>query len=272
MFVELDIYEDPVKIYENFIYMYTNGFLSYSGTYSDDVLKEIVEIDAKYIPIDVDGLLLLYGCGVCRHTTDFLSHIYQNLRYDSSQLFTYHPSLSIVVDNYSKKDLINSEIQKYIDEAVQELDLFSKEEFHFIKKFTDIVVRCDYLPEDKSPLVNHTMNIVLDRKRVAHILDTRYHCVGERLDVNSIRLNYYGLTHTDFLQRGVFFNTYYGTNYFRGLGLFEYETNIGRDMLTSVLCGEKCMDNVKYYEEFRLRNQKNYNRVADNINRLVKCL
>jgi len=273
LFTKLNINKDPVKIYETFIYMYTNGFLSNSGTYSDILPESCINLELNgYIPMDITGIILLYGYGVCRHTSDFLSHIYQTLRYDSSQLFTYHPTLNIQVNNYSEKFLINSEIQKYIDEALIGLDLFSKEEFHFTKTFGNIVVRVDYLPEQNPSLINHTMNIVLDKNGLSHILDTRYHCVGERLDTNSIRLNYRVLTHTDFIQRDLFCHTYYGTNYFRGLGLLKHETNIGRDMLTSVLCEESCKENIRYYEEFQLKNQKNYNRITDNINRLVKKL
>ena len=273
LFVKLDIQRDPIKIYENFIYMYTNGFLSNNGIYTDVLPQRCINLElAGYIPMDITGIILFYGYGVCRHTSDFLSHIYQKLRYDSSQLFTYHPSLSIQVDNYSKKFLTNSEAQKYIEEAIIDLDLFSKEEFHFTKTYGNIIVRVDYLPEQQLSLTNHTMNIVLDRNGLSHILDTRYHCVGERLDTNSIRLNYQGLTHTDFIQRDCFCHTYYGTNYFRGLDLLEHETNIGVDMLTSILCEKSCSENIKYYEEFRLKNQKNYNTITNNINRLVKKL
>lgn len=272
LFIKLDIHKDPIKIYETFIYMYTNGFLSNNGTYSDILPQNVINLELNgYIPIDIEGIILLYGYGVCRHTSDFLSHIYQTLGYEGSQLFTYHPSLNIHVDNYSKKFLLNSEAQKYIDEVTINLDLFSREEFHFTKTFGNIVVRVDYLPEQQF-LLNHTMNIVLDKNGLLHILDTRYHCIGEKTNDNSIRLNYQGLTHTDFIQRDLFFHTYYGTNYFRGLGLLEHETNIGIDMLTSVLCGESCKENIIAYEEFQLKNQINYNRITDNINRLVKKL
>jgi len=80
-------------------------------------------------------------------------------------------------------------------------------------------------------------------------------------------INSYGLH-----SKRLFCRAYYGTNYFRGLGLLKHETNIGRDMLTSVLCEESCKENIRDYEEFQLKNQKNYNRITDNINRLVKKL
>lgn len=272
LFIRLDIHEDPVKIYETFIYMYTNGFLSNEGTFSDILPERFIDLElSRYIPMDITGIILLYGFGVCRHTTDFLSHIYQNLRYDNSQLFTYHPSLRIHVDNYSNIFLSNSEAQKYIDEAIVDLDLFAEEEYHFIKKFGDIIVRWDYFPERVS-LINHTMNIVLDKKGLLHILDTRYHCVGEKIDKDCIRFNYKGLTHIDFIKRYFLFHTYYDTNYCRGLDLLEYDTNIENDILISALYSELCKENIGLFEEFKEKNQKNYNRIADNINRLVKKL
>lgn len=69
---------------------------------------------------------------------------------------TYRPILEIYVDNYSKKFLLNSELQKYIDEATNNLDLFSKEEAHFTKTFGNIIVRVNYLPEKGPSSVNHT--------------------------------------------------------------------------------------------------------------------
>lgn len=136
LFIKLDIHKKPIKIYETFIYMYTNGFLSSNGAYSDIIPQNIINLELDgYIPIDITGIVLLCGYGVCRHTSDFLAHIYETLRYEGSQLFTYHPILEIYVDNYSKKFLLNSELQKYIDEATNNLDLFSKEEAHFTKTF-----------------------------------------------------------------------------------------------------------------------------------------
>ncbi len=254
--------------------MYENGFLSNNGAYNDSDIfpEELINLElAEYIPMDITGIMLLYGYGVCRHTTDFLAHIYQNLGYDSSQLFTYHPNLSIRVDNYGKKYFMNSEFQKYIDEAIGDLDLFSREDSHFAKIFGngDIVVRVDSQPERRS-FINHTMNIVLDKKEKVHILDTRYHCVGQKQDNNKIRLDYQGLTHTDFVQSAPPFDTYYGTDYSKGVELLKYETDIGADSLTSILYSELCKKNISYFEEFQLKNQKNYNKIANNINRLVK--
>lgn len=273
LFIILGIHKDPIKIYETFIYMYTNGFLSNNGVYSDTdtIPEECINLEiAEYIKIDITGMILFYGYGVCRHTSDFLYHIYEKLGYNSSQIFTYHPLLSIQVYSFKKNLLTNYEAQKYIDEALIGLDLFSKEEIHFIKQFDNLLVQVDYLPENRKPLINHTMNIVIDEKDLSHILDTRYHCVGEKIDINRLKLNYKGLTHTDFIQENLLFHTYYRTNYYKGLSLLEYETNIEKDMLSSIIYQESCKKDIKYYKEFQLKNQKNYNTVANNIIKLAK--
>lgn len=272
LFTKLKIDKDPVKVYETFLYMFRNGYLSSNGTYSAVLPEDIENLELNgFIPMDITGLILLYGCGCCRHTTDFLSHIFHSLRFEEAQLFTYHPGLSINVDCYTEKLIIYSEIQKYIDETIVDLDLFSKEEIHFTKDYGDIVVHVDYLPEKVSNL-NHTMNIVLDNNERAHILDTRYHCVGERINQDSIRLSYQGLNHIDFIQRDIRFHTYYGTNYNRGIGLLNYDTNIGMDMLTCSLGEKFCEDNIKEFEKFQQKNKKSYDKVTDNINMLVKKL
>lgn len=90
------------------------------------------------------------------------------------------------------------------------------------------------------------------------------------MDNRSIKLNYKGLTHTDFIQKGLFFHTYYGTNYFKGLNLLEFETHMETDMITSSLYSASCNEHIEYFKQFQLENQKNYNKVVDNLNILEK--
>lgn len=274
LFIKLGISKDPVKIYETFRYMYINGYLSSNGRYSDIIPLEMINLELDgFIKMDVTGMFLLYGYGVCRHTSDFLRHIYSTLGFDSSQLFTYHPSLQIIVENKSKKFLTNLEAQKYIDDALYGFDLFSKEEVHFTKNFENIVVHVNYLPEKGISLNNHTMNIVRDNDGLVHILDTRYHSVGERIDEDRIRLSYQGLIHIDFIQKkDLSFHTVYGTNYYKGLVLLDGNTDIDKDVLRSIVSGESCKEHISDYEEFLKMNLKSYNRVSDNIKRLAKRL
>lgn len=81
LFIKLDIHKDPIKIYETFLYMYTNGFLSSNRTYSDVLPQNVINLELNgYIPLNIIGIILLYGYGVCRHTSDFLLHIYPNIK------------------------------------------------------------------------------------------------------------------------------------------------------------------------------------------------
>lgn len=92
LFIKLDIHKKPIKIYETFIYMYTNGFLSSNGAYSDVLPQNIITLELDgYISMDITGIVLLCGYGVCRHTSDFLAHIYETLRCEGSQLLLIAP-------------------------------------------------------------------------------------------------------------------------------------------------------------------------------------
>lgn len=271
LFIKLGIENNPVKIYETFIYMYTNGYLSYNSKFLEDVPSRYINLELNgYIKADIVGMMVMCGFGVCRHTSDFLYHIYSRLGYQCSQLFTYHPLLHIEVDNKSDKFLTNYEAQQYVDDATKDFDLFSKEERHYDRIYGKIVVHVNYVPETNMRLLNHTMNIVVDKDGIVHILDTRYHCVGEKIDKDILRMNYQGLMHKDFIQSDVFFHTYYGTDYTAGLELLNYNGNIDKDVLNSILYGNSCQKEDKAYEEFQKENMREYNRVADNIHRLIK--
>lgn len=270
---KLVIHKDAVKIYEVFIYMYRNGFLSYNGISCDVIPKRYKNIEEKgYINMDITGMIIFCGFGVCRHETDFLYHLYHVLGYDSSQLFTYNPDLKIDVDITDNKFRINSIIQEYIDQALIDFDLFSREESHFIRKYDGITIIVDYQPPTLPSLVNHTMNVVIDKNGILHILDTGHHCVGEQIEKDILRLNYRGLTHLDFIQRECCFTTYYGTNYYRGLGFLEHEANIGNDILTSTLYEEKCKEYIEYYEKFQKENNNSYNKVENKIRRIIQSV
>lgn len=267
---KLDIDKDPVKIYETFICMFKYGYLSYNGISCDVIPKRYKNLEfEKYINMDIAGMVLFCGFGVCRHQTDFLYHLYQVLGYDSSQVFTYHPDLDIKVDINDNRFRINSTIQEYIDLALIGFDFFSREESHFTKEYDGITITVDYQPQKYPNLANHTINVVIDKNSILHILDAARHCVGEQIDKDILRLNSQGLTHLDFIHRNVSLDSYYGTNYYKGLGFLEHETNIGSDILTSTLYGEKCKEYIEYYEKFQADNKKNYTEVLNTINKLM---
>lgn len=268
LFIELGVSDNPLKIYETFHYMYRNGYLS-MGEYSDKIPSAYINLELNgFIPMDITGSFLFANYGVCRHTSDFLSHLYFGLGYDNSQIFSYHPDLRISVRNCGIEFLTNKAAQEYIDASLTDFDLFAKEERHLTRNFGDCSVTLDYYPPNL--ISNHTMNIVKDKdNRSVHIVDTRYHCIGESISKKRIRFNDCGLTHIDFVQTAVDFHTYYGTDYHHGLELVKQKTEIDKDVLSSILYRDFCKKFIERYREFKKQNQKNYMRVANNYQKLI---
>lgn len=263
---------NPIKIYEVFRYMYLHGYLS-SEKYSDNIPEPFIELELDgYIPMDVTGSMIMANYGVCRHTTDFLSRIYCGLNYESSQLFIYKPDARIIVYNSGRKFLTNYQVQEYIDDAMQELDLFGKKTVHFIKEYGDIKVTVDYFPPEYTS--NHTVNIVRkDKENYAHILDTRTYCIGDKIDDKSIILSdlNLGLTYKTFVDHEPIFSTYYDTDYQVGLRLLNtFDTQTYKDILASTVYREECKKYEAEYKKFKLNNQQNLNLVADNFQKLIK--
>ncbi len=270
LFKKMGISDKPIKIYESFRYMCFNGYLS-SGNFSDSLPESFINIElGGWIPMDVTGSVVLANYGVCRHTTDFLSHIYSGLNYESSQLFLYDPDARVTVDNYGKGFLTNYHAQKYIDEAMKELDLFGKEKVSITRKYGDVVVSIDYYPTATIP--NHTVNIVKKREEDRiYILDTRYHRIGEVIDEKSIILNDLGLTHIAFVDQNPFYYIYYDTDYNEGLRLLNnFDTQMDKDVLDSILCRERCKDYEDEFKAFKEENQRVFDLASDNFKRMIK--
>lgn len=120
--------------------------------------------------------------------------------------------------------------------------MFSQEEMHDSKEYRTIKVKIDFLPSaDKK---NHAVNIVKSKKnkeKRIHILDTRCHKVGGKIDSNIVILSD-GLATPCIVPNklNMFATTYYRTtNYHRGLHLLNlYDTDIEADELQSIIYGE----------------------------------
>lgn len=270
LFMNLGFDNDVIKIYENFRYMYTNGFLSCDKKYFECLKNEIVRLETDgFIPMDFTGSILMTNYGVCRHTTDFLYHLYDYLHYDSSQLFTYRPDIQINITNNGDDFLTNWHAQKIIDNIVNDIDLFSQKEVHIRKSIEEINVKIDYQPSDYK--INHTINIVESEDGSVHILDTRYHSIGKKINDNRILLDDLGLKHIEFIQDKVDFCTYSDTNYYHGLQLVKNNnTNLEKDVLSSILFRHSCEEYIEYYEEFWRTHQKSFQEINNNYNLLIK--
>lgn len=142
--------------------MYLNNFLS-CGSFSDDISIDFINLERRdYLPMDIVGCMILANYGVCRHTSDLLSHIYDYFHYDNAILIIYQSNLDIEVINNGNQFLTNRHIQEYVEQALDGFDLFSQEQIHDSKEYGEIEVKINFLPSaDKK---NHAVNIVKSKK------------------------------------------------------------------------------------------------------------
>lgn len=267
LFKKIGIDNDPVKIYETFIYMYRNGYLSVKKNFDDETKKSFNELESEdLIAINKVGILIFLGAAVCRHKANFLNLIYQNLGYDSSQIYTYHPRLNIQY-NFKNKLLTGYELQPYIEDASKEIDLFGDEYKNIVKKYGDLILYLEYKPLKKSNFarINHTMNIVLDKNNTVHILDSSFHAIGEKVDNDVIQFDSFGFIHKDFIKKEV-----NDINTKNSLELLKYKANRISDIINSVTYSEICKDYTSEYEDFYQGNKKNYEKISKNVLRLVR--
>lgn len=262
----IEISENPFDIFNTFNYMCLNGYLSFDKNYSFNITKGIFKLDdLGYIPIDFEGMVLLSGYGVCRHTTDFLRHLFCKLGYNSSQIFVYNPLLKINVIN-PRIDFTKEDLNKYLDNIYKNINLFSKRKEKYLLNYNKATVEVIYLPSDA--MVNHTMNIIKDKSSLKiHIFDTTYQAIGKKLKNNCIKLiskNYY---HLNYVEKIEIENKYCKTNYDKGLSLYkryntenDYESKLDKDLLKIVS------------EDFYQCNKDKYYTVYENQKRLIKKL
>lgn len=272
LYENMGISENIVKVFEYFRYMYMNGYLS-SKDFQDGITDSFINLE-NYIPMDVCGLLVMAGVGVCRHTTDFLDHIYNNLKYISSRLFVYYPDTRVTIENREQDFLTNYHAQKLIDEVLKEIDLFGQEKQVVSRDFDGVLVKIEYLPSKTVP--NHVVNIVEDSKaKRSYILDTRYHAVGEIVDEKKIILNNLGLKSSAYPEQhpNSLYHTYYNTDYEQGIWILNgYDTIVDQDVMCSILYRDSAAKFESEYKNFKKRNQDRFNTVANNLELAKKYL
>lgn len=269
LFTKIGISDNPIKIFEHFEYLINNGFLS-PNPLNENVPEYLIEIENNgYLTMDTCGSLIFTNYGVCRNTTDFLSHIYQTLQYDSSQLFSYNTNLEI--DLYlPSRPIDEQELTSYIIEATKRLD-FSIPLTQIVEKnFGDVKVVVAYNYSYKQP--HHTTNIVKDKKQKRiHIIDTRYHRFGEKRKDNSILFQSNKASHIHIISDQLHFKTYYTNHYQHGLKLFKkYPTNVKEDEDEAKLYEQTCREYHALYNEFHKAHIHLYEKANDNFITLAK--
>ena len=140
---KLEIVDDPMKVFEVCWYMCVNSYLS-SGQFFNGIPEGIINLEKKNIILmDIEGSVILADYGVCRNTTDFLSHVYEGLGYDSSQLFLYSPNMEV---RYYLGDVpvTMKELQMCVEDARNKVDPYSKEIIHLVKQYEKVKVVFNY--------------------------------------------------------------------------------------------------------------------------------
>lgn len=266
----LEVANDPMKIYEMFYYMYKNNYLS-SGIFYADIPKSMLAVEPEIMTFDTCGCMILGDYGTCRHLVDFLRHIYKGLGYVSSQLFVYNPLVFSEV-KIDEGDISREEAQKYIDDAINDLDVFGDEKVSYEKTYGNVKVIVRYEPSTSK--INHTVNILKkDKEERIYILDPRAHCIGDIVDEKLIIMHDLGFTYKNYVHHDINFDSYYGTDYEFGLWLLNnFDTRTKVDIMSSIIYREKVQMWNDEYKKFKERNQDRYDTVLNNLNMLVKRL
>jgi hypothetical protein len=276
LYIKIGIDKDILAIYLFYLTMMEKGYFSENLCVTSIIPDDYIKLeDRSRLPLDLCGSYIMNGYSQCRHTTDFLSHIYRNLGFDSSQLFVYRPKIkyNVITKHYISSD----EINYYMSEAIKDFNVYSREEHHFIKEIDIAKVQIDFEPQLTKTFPNHTLNIVRDTNtNESLILDSHAKRIGDKSEETAIRLyNYDGWYYVDYVFNDFcdFFTkvSYYGTDYSRGVKIlkhndFHVQTNLEKLKLLK--------NEVEKYnsllKSFWKDNKKLYSKTSDEIKKLIK--
>lgn len=269
-YTKMEIDDDPMKVFEVFWYMCVNSYLS-SGQFFNGIPESIINLEKKNIIfMDIEGSVILADYGVCRNTTDFLSHIYAGLGYDSSQLFLYSPNME--TRYYLKSTSVTiEELRRCVDDAKSNVDPYSKESIHLVREYDKVKVVVNYRPTEDPP--NHTVNIVKSkREKRIYIVDMQHHRVGSVIDETMLLSSDLIFNYTDYVISRVNYDTYYDkTDYDWGFFLLnEYDTRFKQDLLASSLYRDDAPKLASEYRAFKLKNKEKYDTIKNEYQKLIK--
>ena len=279
LYTKIGINNDLLKIFETYIYMRENGYLSNNLSISPIIPKEFEKAEENYIPIDLCGCYILQGYNLCRHSTDFLCHIYHNLGFDSNELFVYHPNLTFVINNYRKNELNSEEIQHFVNASIKDFNYFSRSEHHFTKCFDGIEIKVNYEPPRAgvSSFANHSLNIVRDTKtNKSYILDSFYNRIGNRVFYSN-ELHMHDLIKIYFLEFALkdccdifSLTSYYHINYFDGYNmLLNNEFNGKNEIDRLIMLKEEVKEYDRLFKRFWKSNKKTYSKASAKMKKLI---
>lgn len=251
---DLEIEDNPIKIFTAYVYMLERGFLSYQHQFSSELSPAFTWLDRnEYIPMDMEGSVILGKYGVCRHTADFLNYVYSSLGYQSSQLFVYRPRFECFRLNLGKGSQ-PSQFQEMVEQIFSQYD--------------------SYIPqEDIADKINHTVNVVRSKnKKCIHILDSSSVGVGEKDTFHRLLFqDFIGISHVDQYATNISFDTYFHSNYHLAKTLIRsYPTNQEQDFSSMVEFYHQCSNYLMDLEWFYMANKGLYQEVSENYQKVYR--
>jgi len=259
-------------------YMIQNGYLTNReltrGLYSNGCY-----VEEKFIQLENSGLLVPYGCAVCRHIANFLYALYNSMGFENYQLLVYEPSYECVSDSDQLSlDILQGAVRyAFIHYGLEKSEGY---EVPIIHKGIDFSFK--YMEPNPDALIygNHTLNVILDKNCHTHILDsTRNYIAGPSGNPDCLYLYH-------FVYEKLSYYTYLFLRYSEcsrdNINPFSYEAFCLLNMYPYASLKEDfkkirefevyAQERKQDFEEFKRSNARNYERITESVLKLVRSL
>jgi len=259
-------------------YMIKNGYLTNRGL-TTGLMKGKKLVEQILFSLDNVGILVPYGCSVCRHIANFLYALYNSMGFENYQLLVYEHSYECVSDSDQLSlDILQGAVRyAFIHYGLEKSEGY---EVPIIHKGIDFSFK--YMEPNPDALIygNHTLNVILDKNCHTHILDsTRNYIAGPSGNRNCLYFYH-------FVYEKLSYYTYLFLRYSEcsmdSTNPFSYEAFCLLDMYPNASLKEdfKKMREFESYahereqdfNEFKRNNARNYERVTRSVLKLVRSL
>ncbi len=275
----LEVSLDVIGINVIVKYMINQGYLTNNPVlnHSDKLPTDLVE--NNLFRFDNAGLLVPYGCSICRHIANFLFSLYSFLGYGNSELFIYRPDLSVIYSTKEGENVSFSDVQNELNKLLEPYDLTSDCDFETMLTRGNITFLISYKGCDEltSTFGNHVINIVIDRNSNAHLFDSINGFVGDKSELSGTINMYQG---SDIYLKW-FIRDYYNQSFqdsrekFKNanflLGSFpiaSYKTDLSIMMEYEKDCGKLGRE----FLQFKKQNSDYYDEISGGVKKLVRIL
>lgn len=274
---KLGLKEDIVGINVLVKYMIKNGYLNNNQVLESSYCLPTAKLMYNFFRLDNAGLLVPYGCSLCRHIANFLFSLYNFLGFGNSEIFVYEPLIKVNIK--SPYDISSQNIPKVLDNLLSSYDLEGEDDFETIITRDGITFDIAYtgVDEERKIYGNHVLNLVLDRNGQMHLFDSTRNFVGVK-DDNERTIKMY--QDNDFFLKWFvrdFFNSHFNETHGKfsnALWLFDNfpASSVQSDMREIKMYEKECLKLVPEFERFKRENQVNYYSVTQSVARLARRL